>query len=125
VALQNPYSGGRAVYTARVMLDIIVDDFANEDPARLSHDSDASNDLGTLYPNPTTGNTTYRITLKKGNTGTLEIYDAVGKQLLSYHLQQGDNELEIQSASFSSGMYTCKLKLNGSFVSASKLTVVR
>jgi PKD repeat protein len=124
IAQQNPYSGGNAVYTARVMLDMDVNDYFEESSDRPIN-TQGKNDLETMYPNPTTGNATYRITLSEGCAGLLQICDILGNHLQSYKLVEGNNQFVINCSSFNQGVYLYKLILNDSFVSTKKLTIIK
>ncbi len=124
IAMQSPFSGGSAVYSARVMLDLDVYDYTEEEySGRPSNSSPES--LGLMYPNPTTGDATYVISIAKGSSGVLQLYDMIGNQLQWYKLNEGFNQIQVKGSALNQGVYLYKLLIDGGFISAKKLTVVK
>lgn len=133
VASQCPYTGGGAVYTARVLLHIVertmyFDDVCNtNNNARLmgKDKSTKSNIFGKLYPNPNNGTMQYDYDLPKGSTGQLIISDVMGQNLFSYILIEGKNSLKIQINDLAEGVYLYKVNVDGKIIKKDKLVILK
>ncbi|MCC7301697.1 MAG: T9SS type A sorting domain-containing protein [Bacteroidia bacterium] len=126
IAVQNPLYGGDAVYSARVMLDMMVftEDTSNsqrEQQAQeyISHDVSVSN----LYPNPNNGEMQIDFSVGEGIV-ELNIYDLTGRKLSSYTLQ-GTNTLKINESKLNRGIYTYEIRMNSEIKSVGKFVVIK
>jgi hypothetical protein len=84
-------------------------------------------DLEQNYPNPFNARTSIRYALKADGFVTLRIYDAVGREidmLEARNKKAGFYEIGFDSESLSSGLYFCKLSVNG-FHAVRKLIVLK
>jgi hypothetical protein len=136
IANQCPYTGGPAVYSARIMLSIVniiilnYDGCENYNPdnnARLMR-KDSSNfvlSFGKLYPNPNDGNMQYDYNLPSGKTGELSIFNVLGVRIATYYLKLGINSLIIDQTTLSNGVYIYKVIVNNTLVSENKLIIVK
>jgi hypothetical protein len=112
IANQNPISGGIAVYAARVMLDIDIDDEISSQGARIGKNIlDTKEDLSSnlaeklvLYPNPATNFVT--LSNMSGNelNGRIEITNSLGSIVYTSNVVNVKS-IEISTQSFSSGIY--------------------
>lgn len=108
VAYQNVTNGGTAVYDARVMLDLDIDDLHSSSGARLAVDSAQNSPVGYLYPNPTAGIAIYETTLGEAESGYIVITDVFGRPLIQQPLKPGFNQAEVNLAGLPSGIYLYK-----------------
>ncbi|HET9135739.1 MAG TPA: T9SS type A sorting domain-containing protein, partial [Candidatus Kapabacteria bacterium] len=79
--------------------------------------------ISSINPNPTQGEITVTIESPIKTEGILEIYDILGKQVLSEQkqLSKGNNSIHLQTKSFARGRYSVRLKtesteIQGAFV---------
>lgn len=112
IATQNVMSGGTAVYDARVMLDIDVDDIGYGAAARIAGTNSDSLSVGQLYPNPTLGTSTYEIELQENESGYIIVTDIFGRPVSQLPLQEGYNVIEIDLAELPSGIYLYRTVIN-------------
>src|SRR6185436_16619428 len=106
IATQNPITGGLAVYGARVMLDLEVDDVTNEDGGRFSNPGYGISDNEsheTAIVNSSSGSFYY--SLNNSVTGTLSLYNIFGQLVLKKQLVEQENKIELYSAGLSPGSY--------------------
>lgn len=77
------------------------------------------NDNITLYPNPTNHNATLRIDANKAEKVSIRVYDAVGAEVMTlpdYNVQNGTNQIELQTGNLVSGYYHVAISSNGTRV---------
>jgi len=128
IAMQSPLSGGPSVYTARVMLGLDINDLGPEETEGLRLETNRNTveeHVISLYPNPANNNTMFTMELGKDEKGTLEVFDVLGNRLLNIELLEGNNETEINTASFSSGVYIFKASVNREFMGVERLMIVK
>ncbi|MFN5325305.1 MAG: T9SS type A sorting domain-containing protein [Bacteroidota bacterium] len=110
IALENPISGGPSVYTARVMLDLDIDDFIMEN-GRFSQQQSQSirnNITGKVYPNPTSGLLSYRLILSDYENLMVLIEDVYGRTVGKYKYNSTGNILRFSLENLMQGIYTLK-----------------
>lgn len=136
VAYQTSIEGGRAVFTARVMLDTLIDDPLIESSARMANTETMENEpvqiflnehsyVSKIYPNPNNGLMQLEYTLEDEQTGELEIWDVAGKILQRYSLNQKKKYLEINAPALTSGIYFYKIKINNETIVNDKLIIIK
>lgn len=109
IAIQNVTSGGTAVYDARVMLDLDIDDQSGGSSARMANEGTEPNKSnGYLYPNPTVQSALYEITLLEGESGYIVVTDVFGRPVVQKPLNAGFNQVELDLSGMSSGVYLYK-----------------
>jgi hypothetical protein len=121
IAVQDPLICGTAIYNARVMMNIDVNDYSIDDNGkRLRNKKDAVEKQvqqqfpkGKLYPNPSQHTVNYEITLATDQTGLLVFYDAMGKEVMVSQLTTGNNKLTLDVSKFKNGLYLYKVFVNG------------
>ena len=114
VAYQDPIYGGTAVFSARVMLGIDVENSST----RRSSNSISSNTILELnfvrfFPNPATDYVNYEITLEPNETASLEIIDLFGRIIFSKKIDYDNKTGFIDFKEKESGLYTFKVNLKG------------
>lgn len=78
-----------------------------------------------LFPNPNNGNMTVAYELPDNETGTFELYDVIGKKLLSYQLYSGKNTFSISDDKVKKGIYFYKAFSSIKQIAADKIVVIK
>jgi hypothetical protein len=130
IAILNPYDCGTAIYDARVMLGINVNDYIGGGSRMMETIPPPSNgvvadNVGILYPNPTENSCTYEATLAQTESGMIMMYDLNGKLLQSYKLISGNNTIFMDVSMFSNGIYMYKIFINGKEADHKKLVIAK
>jgi len=123
IATQNVTYGGTAVYDARVMLDLDVDDIGFGSAVRLDGANDLQQAQGEMFPNPTNGTTTYYTELSESESGIIEVTDVFGRVVKTAVLTSGSNQVEIDMAELPSGIYLYRAIINEEVRQTGKLIV--
>ncbi|HEU4718693.1 MAG TPA: S8 family serine peptidase [Bacteroidia bacterium] len=76
-----------------------------------------------IFPNPNNGRTTFSCSLDAGQTGTIEIFDAMGKCVKTIQLLPGQQTAEEDLADLVAGIYFCRMTVNGNFEAEKKMIV--
>ncbi|MCO6500738.1 MAG: T9SS type A sorting domain-containing protein [Vicingus serpentipes] len=150
IAAQCPLLGGKAVFAARTMLQLLSDstyeyDDSNCGTASSQGSSESSKkgekvqeeiELGnstfskeakfTLYPNPTNGNMFLEYSLGVAEKGVLQIVDVTGKLQESFPLTSGaNNMLKLNLVDYENGIYLYKVIVNEQVVHTEKLLMIK
>lgn len=114
VAFQDPIYGGTAVFSARVMLGI---DVENSSTRRSSNSISSNTILETnfvrFFPNPANDYVNYQITLEPNETASLEIVDLFGRIIFSKKIDYDSKTGFIEFKEKAAGIYTYKVNLKG------------
>lgn len=125
IAYLTPYSGGDAVYTARVLLNINPDDagldFAK--PALGKTQAEKENPVK-VFPNPAKNilNIQFEETIKAD--AQIHIYNNMGSLVLSAEINKGNAVKTIDVSQLQSGLYFYSVTLSGEKLSSGKLTIL-
>jgi hypothetical protein len=125
---QNPAFGGKAVYSARVMTNIDLDDFMPESSERKAPASVAELVKATglkIYPNPNDGNMRLDYYLKDSQEGLMLIFDVTGKLIKSIRMNSNTNSLVINETELKQGIYLFKILVNGELIVSDKLVIIK
>jgi hypothetical protein len=79
----------------------------------------------TVMPNPNNGNMTVRYEIPETETGTFEVYDFLGKKLLSYSLVGGNNTLSISHEELLQGVYFYRAFAGSKQITSDKIVVIK
>lgn len=126
IAFENPISGGPAVYTARVMLDVDIDDFIPEN-GRLSQqgiNSSLTKPIGKVYPNPTTDIVNYRLILLDYSDVVIVLEDIYGRTINKFKYSDKNGILRISIANYQQGIYTLKAYKRNELINSQKIVKV-
>lgn len=126
IAILDPLDCGTAIYDARVMLGIDINDFTEPGHMMQSFEEQGTaveDKIGVLYPNPAHGSCTYEAALTETQSGFIMIYDLNGKLLQSYKLNSGDNKVEMDLSVYSNGVYMYQIVINGESIEHKKLVI--
>lgn len=119
IAVQDPLICGTAIYNARVMMNIDVNDYSVDDNGkRFMNKKDAVEKeqqlpKGKLYPNPSQHTVNYEINLAAEQAGLLVFYDTMGKEVMASQLTTDNNKLTLDVSKFKNGLYLYKVFVNG------------
>ncbi len=108
IALQNPVLGGNAVYGARVLLGVMVDDFAaTAAGARRPETEEETGNTPTtnLFPNPATTQIYIQVENASIENIRTEIYDLNGRKISGQTTQITNGMLTIDTSTMLSGIY--------------------
>lgn len=126
IAMQSPFTGGDAVYSARVILGL--------DPSDLNLDyikaPDSKNDIYTysdkvkIYPNPATNLINMAFENELQNEAIFELYDFNGKLILSKTIQTKTAFNTINLNMVKAGIYYYKLFTTNEILAKNKLVIL-
>ncbi|QQS30249.1 MAG: T9SS type A sorting domain-containing protein [Sphingobacteriales bacterium] len=80
--------------------------------------------ISALYPNPTQNNVSFSHHLQTGETGTLQIFSLMGKEMGNY-VFIGESSQNVDISNFQTGLYFCVFSVNGTVFRNSKLSVIK
>jgi hypothetical protein len=126
IALQHPAQGGDAVYTARVMLRLMVDDATgNYYNYRVASNTETTLPAVEVFPNP--ANTQVTITGHYSETDIVvfNLFDVTGRLMLTETLKTGTETLVLDLSTVQPGAYLYQITVNGSVTTTNKLTIAR
>ncbi|MEL0594175.1 MAG: T9SS type A sorting domain-containing protein [Planktothrix rubescens PR223] len=126
IALQHPAQGGEAVYTARVMLRLMVDDATGTYSSyRVATVTENTTSAVEVFPNP--ANTQVTITGHYSETDVVifSLYDVTGRILLNETLKTGNGSLTVDLSTVQPGAYLYQITVNGTITATNKLNIAR
>ena len=122
IAYQYPSTGGEAVYWARAILHLDIEDQLIS-LRRRNLESEKRSSYGKLYPNPAENVVYYEYPIKEGASVVFEIYDQLNKKIL--FLNMNATILTINTSNLPNGVYNYRLILDGKVVDHNKLVIVK
>lgn len=125
IAEQNPLSGGPAVYTARVMLDVDYDDFGPENGNRIEESNSAGDNYIHIYPNPADDILNIDYLVKDNEYGMILITDMTGRELIRQKLESNSKKLSVSTKHLPNGVYHLQLLINDELIGYQKLVIMR
>lgn len=78
-----------------------------------------------VYPNPSNGHFTVNYHINEMETGTIEVFDLVGKQVFTQPLSQGVETFDLQLNHLSGGTYFFRLQTNGQLRYSDKINIIK
>lgn len=111
IAYQLPILGGEAVYRARTLLGIDLDESLLASRF-LTNGETISLDNYHLYPNPNNGSFTIKYSLQQDEIAQFMIMDALGKSLQTEQLSNENNFKRVNLTGQQNGIYFVTLKSN-------------
>ncbi|NBR13026.1 MAG: T9SS C-terminal target domain-containing protein [Crocinitomicaceae bacterium] len=123
IAYLSPRVAGNAVYTARVLLGLMIID--TETYAAKSAQSNSGIEYSTIkiYPNPSSEFFHYELPLKEGENGIVSIMDISGKVLQTWAVDFNGNLGSFYVQNYSKGVYVFELTINNDQKIVQKLIV--
>ena len=134
VALRCPLDDGFGVYMARsalLKLDTLPKNYFNECElvSKPIHEQEKLvgrfNKVFSVYPNPSSGHFTVNYQINELETGTIEVFDLVGKQVFAQPLQQGVETSDLQLNHLSGGTYFLRLQTNGQLRYSDRINIIK
>ncbi len=127
VAYQNPFMGGDAVYMARVLLFMDLEDDVDivEKMMITNNHKESTPSNFVLYPNPNNGNFTLGYHISDTDIGVLSIFDITGKFIKSYPFNSNETSININGAELNAGVYFYEVMVNDRKVKMDKLIIVK
>jgi hypothetical protein len=128
IALQNPFTGGDAVYSARVMLGIDPQDAGSrfqQNNSSTEEQSSIVNPSCKIYPVPAKDELIIELPIAEGIKAKMEIYSAMGVKVASYDFNQKQNLHQINIANLGSGVYMCHILLNDETIHSGRIIVIK
>jgi len=78
-----------------------------------------------VYPNPAQDKLNVIATLPTGSTGEVNIYNEIGKKIITLSLKEGENKLEVNLSNISAGIYYYKIFVDKQIVKSDKLVIIK
>jgi hypothetical protein len=126
IALQHPAQGGEAVYTARVMLRLMVDDATGTYSSyRVATVTETTTPVVEVFPNPANTQLTVSGHYLETDVVVFSLYDVTGRVLLTETLKTGNGTLTLDVSAVQPGAYLYQITVNGNEVATNKLVVAR
>jgi len=125
IAVQYASDAGEAVYSARVLLGLDVDEFGSnsERDGDPSESTDDPIPAMSLYPNPATDQLTVNTTLVDGQSCTIVITDLQGKVVVSQNVTVS-GQMVIDISNLDNGMYFVQMVVDGVLIETNKLEMI-
>lgn len=123
IAYLSPRVAGNAVYTARVLLGLLLID--TETYAAKTSQINTTNENSDLriYPNPSSDFFNYYLPLKEEEKGTVSIIDISGKEIQTWTADYSTNQGILDIQKYAKGIYLFELTINGNQKLIQKLIV--
>lgn len=123
IAFQSPRVAGNAVYTARVLLGLMIIDMETYAAKSAQMNSVISYSKLKIYPNPSNDYFHYELPLKEGDNGMISIVDLSGKEVKSWNADFNNNLGSLDIKNFAKGVYIFELTINNDQKLVQKLIV--
>ena len=123
IAYQYPLIGGTAVYRARAILKLDIDD--TEIEYRKGINTPTTENSFALYPNPNSGSFALSYRLAETEKANVIIYDAVGKIMARQDLSNTTNSSFFDLNNFGNGIYSLHVKVSSGIEKHWKIIVVK
>ena len=125
IALQHPAQGGEAVYTARVMLGITVDDATGNYSYRLAEPEAIPVIAADVFPNPTATQVTVKGNFNEADVLTFTLVDLTGRVVINQQLPAGNSIINVDLSTLQPGAYLYQITVNSVMVQSERLVIAR
>ena len=132
IAEQCPYQGGTAVFRARALLEIEVDDETacsqTESQALMMPPTENQQRPVAgirMFPNPAKDEVTVRMDEALENDAVLSVYNLYGRMAGRHYMQAGDASLSFTTAMLPPGIYLVRIQEHNKVIYSAKLVIVR
>jgi hypothetical protein len=122
-AKQSPRVAGNAVYTARVLLGLMIIDTETYSAKSAQINTSNENSDLRIYPNPSSDFFSYFLPLKEEDKGTISIIDISGKEIQTWSADYSTDEGSLDIQKYAKGVYFFELTINGNQKLVKKLIV--
>lgn len=122
IAFQYPSTYGEAVYWARAILHLDIEDqlisLRKRNPQHIQE-----NKLGKFYPNPANNVVYYEYPVKENEKAIFEIYDQLNQKVL--FLEMNTSLMTINASELVNGVYNYRLVIDGKVVDHNMIVIVK
>ena len=125
IALQHPAQGGEAVYTARVMLGITVDDATGNYTYRLAEPETIPVIAADVFPNPTATQVTVKGNFNEADVLIFTLFDLSGRVVTNQQLPAGNSTINVDLSTLQPGAYLYQITVNRVMVQSERLVIAR
>jgi len=134
ISIQCPFSGGRSVYTARVILRMLGDTTLYIDTTLCAglgirfaknQKTENLNFFIKVIPNPVNENCTFQYLLPEDKEGKIEIYNLLYEKIEELAVKKNSLSQTYQTNKLVSGLYAIRLVVDGSRIGQVKMSVVK
>jgi hypothetical protein len=128
IAIQQPLTGGDAVYSARVMLGLDLDDGG---ASRISvfkpteQKRSDGNFFSKIYPNPNNGSMQLDYQINDSKKTELILLDIMGNVISKYTLNQKIGTLRMSENALKNGVYFYEIKIEGEIIQSDKIIIIK
>jgi hypothetical protein len=127
IAIQYASEAGEAVYSARVLLGLDIDEYGAGVSGNRLGNSDATTaepvTAVSIYPNPVSDQLNVNTTLTEDQTGTIIITDLQGKIVMQQTIGMSGAAL-MNVAGLDNGMYLVQVYVDGVLIETNKLEMI-
>ncbi|MFN8714737.1 MAG: T9SS type A sorting domain-containing protein [Bacteroidota bacterium] len=125
IALQHPAQSGEAVYTARVMLGITVDDATGNYSYRLAEPETIPVIAADVFPNPAATQVTVKGNFNEADVLTFTLVDLTGRVVTNQQLPAGNSTINVDLSTLQPGAYLYQITVNEVMVQSERLVIAR
>jgi hypothetical protein len=127
IAYEDPAQCGPAVYDARVMVGLDLNDFSLEmrNDTKPQEVEMIIGAVGVLYPNPAYSSCVYEAELETDQLGKVEIFNINGSIIETLSLVEGFNKLEVNLKNYENGVYIFKISVNDELIETKRLVITK
>ncbi|MCU0435442.1 MAG: T9SS type A sorting domain-containing protein [Bacteroidia bacterium] len=123
IALMHPAQGGDAVYTARVMLGITVDDATGNYNYRMMQQTEVVNSVVDVYPNPADQIITITGFANETDIVLFTLFDLSGRKVIEKQLVTGNGTATVYVNELQQGAYLYQISVNGALTKSERLVI--
>lgn len=126
IALQSPISGGEAVYIARGMLHLDVDDLIDENNQRKSQvaGKQITENAVMLYPNPANNSISIDLNGAVADNILFRVFDNLNKEIMTKGLHNVNNSINVSVDKLPNGIYTYSILVGDHLTQTGKLVII-
>jgi hypothetical protein len=126
IAVQHPAQAGEAVYTARVMLGVTVDDATGGYNFRLLQPQEPEATAAVdVFPNPAAQSVTINTRYAETDVVVFSLFDLSGRLVLVQQLPTGNASLAVDLGTVQPGAYLYQVTVNGLQTATERLVIAR
>ena len=132
IIFQCPFSGGEAVYKARMLYSLVNDSISYDDydlcilqGIAPRHSKPIDEIKFSLFPNPSSQQATLTYQLGEFDSGKFQMVDQLGRVICKNELSSLENNLLINIQEIPIGVYSYQLIVNGTIVSSKLFSIIR
>ncbi|MBL0052928.1 MAG: T9SS type A sorting domain-containing protein [Bacteroidetes bacterium] len=125
IAIQNAVTGGDAVYMARAMLQLDVEDDVSIFRKAKNNLQHTENVSLTIYPNPTNGKINLEYDVPVQSKAEIKIYNVLGTVVETYDLNNKGNLLSIELKNNLGNILFYRFYVNDTLIDKGKIIYIK